>query len=42
LLLAAKTTGILPAVAPEIEKLFQAGFRASEGLVARILAEAGE
>lgn len=42
LLLAGNTTGIVPAVAPEIEKLLQAGFRATEELVARILAEAGE
>jgi predicted nucleic acid-binding protein len=42
LLLAAKKKGIVAAIAPEVEALKKAGFRVSEALVKRILAEAGE
>ena len=42
LLLAAKGNGIIDVVAPEIEALLKAGFRASGVLVERVLAEAGE
>lgn len=42
LLLAAKRNGLINAIAPEITALKYAGFRASEALVARVLAEAGE
>jgi uncharacterized protein len=42
LLLAARRAGIIQAVSPEIETLREAGFHASDALVQRILAEAGE
>lgn len=42
LLLAAKERGLIPTVAPEIEKLQNAGFRANQQLIRRVLAEAGE
>lgn len=42
LLLAARRAGIIQAISPEIEALRKAGFRASDALVQRILAEAEE
>ena len=42
LLLAAKRAGVIQAIAPEIKALSEAGFRANEILVQRILNEAGE
>jgi len=42
LLLAAKGNGIIDAVAPESDALRNSGFRVSDALVARVLAEAGE
>ncbi len=42
LLLAGKRAGIIKAVSPELDELRKAGFRASDSLVKRILAEAHE
>jgi predicted nucleic acid-binding protein len=42
LLVAAKRTGLLPAVRPEVDKLRTSGFRVSEGLYKELLASCGE
>jgi hypothetical protein len=42
LLLAAKRTGLLPAVRPEVDALRTSGFRVSEGLYKELLASSGE
>ena len=42
LLLAAKRTGLLPAVRPEVDTLRTSGFRVSEGLYNELLASCGE